>query len=100
MKKADRNLIAVMITCAVLGLMLLAFTLHTYLKHQLQADMDYNKPVPVSVYAPLLDSLRVFTFQLVPFMAVMLFVIAFVIWDYRRKRGAMSEHDKPDVSNN
>jgi len=96
-KKADKHLLIAVIFCVVVGLMLSAFTLRTYLKHQLQADMDWNKPVPVAVYEPLLNTLRVFVFQILPATAISLFGVAYLIWDYRRKRGALNDHDKSDA---
>jgi len=96
-KKADKHLFIAVMFCVVVGLMLSAFTLRTYLKRQLQADMDWNKAVPVAVYEPLLNTLRVFVFLILPAMATSLFGVAYLIWDYRHKRGAINDHDKSDA---
>ena len=84
---------AVMLLCLVLGLMLLTFTLHAYFTHQLQSDMDWNKPVPAALYQTLLETMRIMTYELFPLIAAGFIMVAFAIWDYRRKRGAIKDRD-------
>ena len=92
-KKADKKLLVVMIFCLVIGLMLITFTLHAYITHQLQKDMDWNKPVPPADYQSVLESLRILTFQAFPMIGAGFILIAYAIWDYRRKRGAINDRD-------
>jgi hypothetical protein len=95
MKKADRNLVVALAACLLVGVMTLAFSLHIYLRHDLQKDWD--KPVPVDVIQPLLESVRALVYVVLPAIGVFFFAVGYAIWDYRRKRGAIIEHDKSDA---
>ena len=95
MKKADKKLVFALALCLLLGVMTITFSLYTYLEHTFQKDWD--KPMPVDVIQPLLDSVRALVYVLLPTFGVGWFVVGYAIWDYRRKRGAIKEKDKSDA---
>ena len=77
-----------------MGLWLIGFSLLIFLKHGMLKNMEWDKPVPVDVYERLLVHFRLLIYVLIPAVAVGYLTVGYSIWYYRRKRGAMKEHDE------
>jgi uncharacterized membrane protein YjgN (DUF898 family) len=96
MKKADRALMAAFVFCLIVGLATFAFILRTYLKHELLTDTQ-STPAPVDVYDSLFVVAHMFVYWFCPCVAAGYLLVGYVIWNYRRKRGTIENHDKPDA---
>ena len=90
MKKADRALIFALIFCLFMGLVFLGFSVRTYLKHDLQDQTQYDRET-------LFDVARALVFWLCPCVGAGYLVVGYSIWNYRRKRGNIKDHDKTDA---
>jgi hypothetical protein len=53
--------------------------------------------VPVDVIQPLLEGTRALVYVVFTTIGAGCFAVGYVIWDYRRKRGAIKKHDKSDA---
>jgi uncharacterized iron-regulated membrane protein len=96
-KKADRHLMIALIFCLFMGFAFLAFVLRTYLKHELLTDPNLGKPVSADLYQSLFVVTQILVYWVLTCAAVGYFVVGYAIWNYRRKRGAIKDHDKPDA---
>jgi hypothetical protein len=96
MKKADRGLRAAFIYCLLAGFAYLIFTLRIFLKHEFLTDTT-TKPVPIDVYHSLFVVTQVLVYLICPCVAASFFFVGYLIWNYRRKRGAIEDHDKSDA---
>ena len=92
LKKADRNLVMASIACLVVGLLLAWLSFSTYFKHYFEF-LDPDKPVSVAVSRLLIKSIKLYTFVLLPVLAGGYFMVAYSIWNYRRKRVKIKKHD-------
>jgi hypothetical protein len=76
-----------MIFCLILGLLLIGFTLHCYLKNE---PDDYfihsQKPVPKDVFYDQFTVLHNLTYTLIPIASGSFLGVGFIILDYRRKK--------------
>jgi len=81
----------VAITCFIVGLAVLGFVLPRYLKHDF-SDL-WDKELPVNAYKFYMKALVVAVGWVLPCLGVLLLLVAYTIWNYRRKRDAM----KPDA---
>ena len=96
MKKADRALMVAFIYCLFVGLATFVFILRAYLKDELLTDTQ-SKPASVDVYDSLFVVAHILTYWLLPCLAAGYLLVGYTIWNYRRKRGAIENHDKPDA---
>jgi len=96
LKKADRALMAAFLFCFFVGLAIVAFVLRTYFKNELWVDTQ-TKPASVDLYDSLFVVAHILVYWLFPVFAAGFFLVGYIIWNYRRKRGAIEDHDKPDA---
>jgi hypothetical protein len=94
-EKADKGLKSALILCLFVGLFLPGFSLLIYLRHFLSKDWD--RQVPVAVFTPLITGTRELVYILVPLVGSGYLLVAYRVWDYRRKRNALKEHNKIDA---
>jgi TRAP-type C4-dicarboxylate transport system permease small subunit len=94
MKKADRRLMVAMMFCLILALIIEASLLHSYITHQLQ---DWDKPIPIESVHYFMQGMRYYVYMALPVVGIGYLFVAYAIWNYRRKRGAIKDHDKPDA---
>ena len=95
LKKADKELKAVMVISLVVGLFIIADVLYLYLNHILSNLWD--RQLSAAVYKPIIKGSLVGICIVLPALGVLLILVAFKIWDYRRKREIIKEHDKSDA---
>lgn len=94
MKKADRNLVVLLIFCLFMGLFIIGDVLYLYLNHDFSNLWD--KPLPINVYKPIIKASLVLTCVVLPSLGVGFLLVGYGIWDYRRKRGPINQHDNDD----
>ena len=95
LKKADKELKAVMIFCLVMAVLFCGAVLGLYLKHGL-ANL-WDRELPASVYKPAIKGSLIAVFWLMPCAGIGFLLVGYKIWDYRRKRGKIKEHDQTDA---
>ncbi|MEI6075333.1 MAG: hypothetical protein WCS94_07160 [Verrucomicrobiota bacterium] len=78
------------------GLMTAAFVFRTYLKNELWTNTQ-TKPASVDLYDSLFVVAHIFVYIICPVFAAGYLLIGYIIWNYRRQRGAMEDHEKPDA---
>jgi hypothetical protein len=94
-KKADRALRAYSIFCLFLGLLIIGDTLYLYLDHDFSGLWD--KTLPEKVYKPIIKGSLVAVCVVLPAIGFGFILVAYGIWNYRRKRGDVQDHDKTDA---
>jgi ABC-type dipeptide/oligopeptide/nickel transport system permease component len=88
LKEADKKLKVALACCLILGPLILAFVLIVYYKNFL---LHWDKPMPVGACNDFIDAARAVVFIILPALSVGYFVIAYIIWHYRRKRDIQAE---------
>ena len=94
-KKADRALKAYSIFCLLFGLFVVGNTLYLYFCHDFSGLWD--KTLPDTVYKPVIKGSLVVDCVELPALGFGFVFVAYRIWDYRRKRGDIEDHDKTDA---
>jgi H+/Cl- antiporter ClcA len=95
LKKADKELKGVMVMCLLFGLFIIGFVLYLYLKHDF--SNLWGKQLPVNEYELIIKATLVWAVWVLPSFGIFLVLVAYAIWNYRRKRGVIKEHDNPDA---
>jgi hypothetical protein len=91
LKKADKELLAVMIFCLFMAILFLGAVLGLYLKHDLSNIRD--RELPVNTYKLYIKAYLVAVCGLMPCAGVGFLLVGYKIWDYRRKRGEIKQDD-------
>jgi hypothetical protein len=94
-KKADKALKAMLIFCLFMGLLIIGDVLYLYLNGDFSNLWD--KTLPASVYKPIIKGSLVLASVVLPSLGVGFLAVGYGIWDYRRKRGTIKDHDKTDA---
>jgi ABC-type Fe3+ transport system permease subunit len=97
-KNPEIDIILAMICCFVFGLMLVGFSLRSFLKHEydIPSRVDWHNVDSVLIWgqAQLLHTL---VFQAIPLSGGAFLLIGFIIWNYRRKRRLLKDSHEPDA---
>jgi hypothetical protein len=96
LRKADRDLKGTAVVCLFVGLLDIGVILRLYLKHEF--SNLWGRELPVNAYKLYIKALLIETCWVLPSLGLLLVLVAWAIWRYRRKRDAVKEHDKIDAS--
>jgi hypothetical protein len=96
LKKADRALMAAILFCFFVAFAIFTFVLRAYLKDELWVNTQ-TKPASVDLYDSLFVVAHVLVYWLFPIFAAGFLLVGCIIWNYRRKRGAIEDYVNPDA---